>query len=402
MNTKKTMILTAAVTAVVTCFVTNLCRDIRYMHNNGKIMQKLERVVSHLKEDGLYETDDETLADYAALGMALSVDDKYTNYYTKEQFESYSTNLKNSYVGLGIVMSVEESTNRLIVVSPFEGGPGAKAGILAGDYILAIDGKAYTGDAFNEAVEAMRGADIKNVKDTSVQLTIQRDGGEPFAVEVQRGTVEKNTVKSSVLENSIGYMRISAFDSKDKADPEAKDTYDEFMENLESLKAQGVTKLILDLRDNPGGDFGVVTNIADVLLPKGVITYTENKNGERDVIYSDAGALEMPMAVLVNGGSASASEVLTGALKDFQKATVIGTKTYGKGIVQTVYPLGDGSGLTVTTARYYSPNGVCIHGTGIAPDIPVELPANLEKAIADLTPEEDTQLQKAVEVLQRK
>ena len=399
MDKKKTIIVTAVVTALATCFLTNVWRDIWYVQNNGKIIRKIDQVADHLKKDGLYEVDEEKLIDYAALGMTLSVDDPYTNYYTKEQFESYSTNLKNSYVGLGIVLSVDEATNQIVVVSPFEDGPGAQAGILAGDYILAIDGQEFNGESFNDAVTKLRGLDVEDAKETPVKLTIQRDGGQPFVVEVKRDTVEKDTVKSEMLSDGIAYMRISAFDSKDPNDEEAKDTFDEFNENLETLKTQGMTKLIIDLRDNPGGDLNVVTQIADKLLPRGIITYTEDKNGKKNSIYSDESQTDMPMAVLVNGGSASASEVLTGALKDYEKATVVGTKTYGKGIVQTVYPFSDGSGMSVTTARYFSPNGVCIHGVGIEPDVQAELPAELEKPIADLTFEEDVQLQKAVEIL---
>ena len=402
MDKKKTVIVTAVVTALVTCFLTNVWRDVWYVQRNGKIVRKIGQVADHLKKDGLYEVDDDKLIDYAALGMTLSVDDPYTNYYTKEQFESYSTNLKNSYIGLGIVLSVDKEKNKIIVVSPFENGPGAQAGILAGDYILAIDGQEFTADEFNDAVNKIRGLDAENVKETAVVLTIQRDGGMPFDVEVKRDTVEKDTVKSKILSDGIAYMRISAFDSKDQKDEEAKDTFDEFSENLEELKTQGMTKLIIDLRDNPGGDLNVVAQIADKLLPRGIITYTEDKNGKRNTIYSDEKETDMPMAVLVNGGSASASEVLTGALKDYDKAEIVGTKTYGKGIVQTVYPFADGSGMSVTTARYFSPNGVCIHGVGIEPDIQVELPAGVEKPIAELTPQEDTQLQRAVEILKAK
>ncbi len=399
MDKRKTVIVTAVATALVTCFLTNVWRDIWYVQRNGKIVRKISQVADHLKKDGLYEVDEDKLIDYAALGMTLSVDDPYTNYYTKEQFESYSTNLKNSYIGLGIVLSVDEESNKIVVVSPFEDGPGARAGILAGDYILAIDGQEYTGDEFNDAVNKMRGFDVEDARETPVKLTIQRDGGEPFIVEVKRDTVEKDTVKAKMMSDGIAYMRISAFDSKDQNDEEARDTFDEFNENIEELKTQGMKKLVIDLRDNPGGDLNVVAQIADKLLPSGIITYTEDKNGKKNTIYSDDKETDMPMAVLVNGGSASASEVLTGALKDYDKAIVIGTKTYGKGIVQTVYPFSDGSGMSVTTARYFSPNGVCIHGVGIEPDIQAELPAGLEKPITDLTLEEDTQLQKAIEIL---
>ena len=193
-----------------------------------------------------------------------------------------------------------------------------------------------------------------------------------------------------MLKNNIGYIKITGFESK--LERTEKDTYDEFVENLLGLKEAGMEKMIIDLRDNPGGDLRVVCNIADAILPKGVITYTEDKYGKQEFIYSDKEELDIPIVVLVNGGSASASEVLTGALKDHKKATVIGTKTYGKGIVQGVFPFSDGSGMSITTARYFTPSGVCIHEIGIEPDITVEL--NTQNGNTG-----DTQLKKALDVL---
>ncbi len=200
-----------------------------------------------------------------------------------------------------------------------------------------------------------------------------------------------------MLEDGIGYLRITGFESK--TDNNSQDTYDAFIEHISALKTAGMEKLVIDLRDNPGGDLNVVCKIADEFLPKGIITYTEDKNGKRSTIYSDDKAVDIPIVILVNGGSASASEVLTGALKDYEKATVIGTKTYGKGIVQTVYPFSDGSGMSITTAKYYTPGGTCIHKIGIEPDITVEL--NTDKAISELEVNEDTQLLKAIEVLSK-
>lgn len=202
-----------------------------------------------------------------------------------------------------------------------------------------------------------------------------------------------------MLDDSIGYVRITAFNSADVEDETAKDTYDEFSESLNILKEQGMKSLVLDLRGNPGGSLDVVIKIADELLPYGIITYTEDKNGKRQDYTSNEGELGMPIAVLVDNSSASASEVLTGALKDFEKAKIVGEKTFGKGIVQTMFNLSDGSGLTVTTSKYYSPNGTCIHGIGIEPDVVVEMDS--EKQISELTYDEDIQLQKAVEILKK-
>ncbi|MBR5809241.1 MAG: S41 family peptidase, partial [Clostridia bacterium] len=221
------------------------------------------------------------------------------------------------------------------------------------------------------------------------------EGKGQFEVTITREKVTKKSVESKMLQDNIGYIKITGFEGKLKKTEE--DTYDEFVEHLLALKSAGMEKMIIDLRDNPGGDLRVVCNIADALLPKGVITYTEDKYGKQEFIYSDEDQLDIPVAVIVNGGSASASEVLTGALKDHKKATVIGTKTYGKGIVQGVFPFSDGSGMSITTARYFSPSGVCIHGIGIEPDINVEL--NTTKALSELSINEDTQLKKAIDIL---
>ena len=180
-------------------------------------------------------------------------------------------------------------------------------------------------------------------------------------------------------------------------------TYSEFCENIQSLQEQGMDKLIIDLRDNPGGVLTGACDIADMLLPEGTITYTENKSGERKYYNSDAEWLDIPMAVLINGNSASASEVLTGALKDYKKATVVGTKSYGKGIVQDVYPFYDGSGISITSAKYYTPNGVCIHDVGIEPDVNVEMPEKYkDESISMIERSEDVQLQKAIEIIKEK
>lgn len=394
MNTKGVV----AITAIVACVLTNTVRDILYVRNNGEFNSKVSKIARILKDYSLYEADEDKMGDFAAAGMLLAVDDHYTNYYSKDDYESYKTNLSNSFMGVGIVLSIDPETEKLVVVSPIDGSGAAKAGILAGDFVLAVDGIYYLGDEMDAAVAAIRGADLEEKAGTKVVLTIERDGKE-MDIEVERGIVENDSVSEKMLDDSIGYVRITAFNSADVEDETAKDTYDEFSESLNILKEQGMKSLVLDLRGNPGGSLDVVIKIADELLPYGIITYTEDKNGKRQDYTSNEGELGMPIAVLVDNSSASASEVLTGALKDFEKAKIVGEKTFGKGIVQTMFNLSDGSGLTVTTSKYYSPNGTCIHGIGIEPDVVVEMDS--EKQISELTYDEDIQLQKAVEILKK-
>lgn len=395
---KKRTLITIAVTAAISILATATFKDAIYIARKGNIMNKLSAVANTLDKYYLYDLDDEKLADYAALGMTVSLDEPYTRYYSKNEFSQYMGNIQSSFVGVGIVISVDRENNLVTVVSPYEDSPGERAGILAGDVILAVDGAEVTAENITEVASKMRGDNIDDPIGTSVTLKIRRDNGEPFDVALTREKVVRKSVKSKMMDDGVAYLRITSFDSK--GENGEQDTSDEFNEHLNTLRDGGMTKLILDLRGNPGGDLEVVCKIADKLLPFGTITYIEDKNGNRRSQTSDEAALGIPIVVLVNGSSASASEVLTGALKDYKAATVVGTKTYGKGIVQTVIPLTDGSGMSVTSARYFTPNGVCIHGVGIEPDIKIDMPDALKNLpVSQLDEAQDVQLKKALEII---
>lgn len=393
MKGKKKLICIIAVTAAVSCLLTSAAKDIISAKSSGLSLQKISVVKKMLSEYALFDVDEEKVADYASMAMAAAVDDPYTVYYPKDEFSSYRDNIMSTYVGIGATLGADMQENCLVVVSPMEDSPAEKAGVKSGDKIIAIDKKQFEANQLSEAA-----AYLKNGEEgSSVVMTVERDG-KTEDITVTREKIVKNSVKSKMLTEDIGYLRITGFESK--SDNTSKNTYDEFCEHISALKSAGMKKLVIDVRDNPGGDLNVVCNIADALLPKCLITYTEDKHGKRTTVNSDEKCVDVPMAVLVNGGSASASEVLTGALKDNEKAVVIGTKTYGKGIVQTVYPFSDGSGMSITTAKYYTPSGICIHQIGIEPDIVIE--SNSDKAISALEPAEDVQLQKAIETLNNK
>lgn len=391
MNGKKKFILTIVITALATVLVTDAARNIAYVARGGTALHKISAVKKMLTDYSLFETDEEKLADYASMAMAAAVEDPYTVYYPAEEFASYRDNLVLSYVGIGATLGADTENDTLVVVSPTEDGPAERSGIKSGDVILLIDGKSYSSSELSEAAMYLKSGE----EGTTVTITVRGKSGGEREITVTREKIIKKSVKSEMLPNGVGYVRITGFESK--GDVGEKSTYDEFSEHIDALKTAGMTSMVIDLRDNPGGDLNVVCQIADSLLPECLITYTEDKNGKRETINSGASGTDIPIAVLVNGGSASASEVLTGALKDNGRATVIGEKTYGKGIVQTVYPFSDGSGISITTAKYYTPSGECIHGIGIEPDVWAELKS--DKAISELTYEEDNQLQKAVEVL---
>ena len=391
MENKRSKIFTIIITALITFFVTTSVSSFITDLFQGESIEKISVVKEMLEEYSLFEVDEEKVADYAAMAMAAAVEDPYTAYFPKEEFSSYKDNIMSSYVGMGAMLGADMENDAITIVSTVEGAPADKAGLKGGDKIIAIDGESYGASRLTEASMYVKNGE----EGTTFVLTIDREGKGRFDVTVTREKVIKKSVESKMLDSDIGYIKITGFESK--VELSEKDTYDEFVENLLALNSAGMKKMVIDLRDNPGGDFRVVCNIADAILPKGVITYTEDKYGKQEFIYSDKEELNIPIAILVNGGSASASEILTGALKDHKKATVVGTKTYGKGIVQGVFPFSDGSGMSITTARYFTPSGVCIHEIGIEPDIKVEL--DTTKALSELSISEDIQLKKAIEVL---
>lgn len=367
-----------------------------YVKNSQSVTQKVSAVIDNLEAYSIYDYDKEKAADLAASGVALSVNDPYTAYYSKDEFNNLMNEIQSSYIGIGVTLGVDAETNKLEVISLAENQTAQRHGIMAGDFIIAVDGEEYDGDRMDEAVYAIKGLHLQSVENTTVTLTIERNGTTSDYV-LPREVINTDTVSSNIFNDNIGYIKITQFNSKNESLTDSKDTYDEFLTHITDLQSKNITSLIIDLRDNPGGDLNVVTNIADYILPECIITYTEDKNGTREDYKSDKNSLSLPIAVLVNGNSASASEVLAGALKDYNKATLIGEKTFGKGVVQSVIPLYDGSGIKITSAKYFTPSGECIHEKGIEPNITVSLRSDVLSS--QLTFEEDLQLQKAIEIL---
>ncbi|MCC8169995.1 MAG: S41 family peptidase [Oscillospiraceae bacterium] len=399
MTEKKKIVLTAVITAaatfVVTCVGGHYVGKItRYLPNDDEyknFANKISVIDDYLDKYYLNDYDRNQMLEQAVVGYVDGLDEAYSEYYPAEKFSEYMENVEDSYVGIGVVITLDDDGN-IVVLAPFEDSSAYEAGVLPGDIIAEVDGVAY--DDMNAAVDHIKGGE----EGTTVDINFIRDG-EIIEKTIERREISSNSVKSEMLDNNIGYVRISAFNMNESGSEQ--DTYTEFADEVASLQEQGMEKMIIDLRDNPGGILDVACNIADMILPEGIITYTEYKDGSRQDYNSDANEMDIPMVVLINGNSASASEVLTGALKDYGKATVVGTQSYGKGIVQTVFPFLDGSGLTLTVAKYYSPNGVCIHDVGIEPDIVVEMPEKYDGLYASMIEhEDDVQLQKAIEILE--
>ncbi len=361
---------------------------------NMSLLSKITVINKCLEKNYLYDDyDTNKMNDEALKAYVSALDEPYTHYFPSDEFVSYLDSISDSYVGIGIIITSDSEADKIMVIAPMEGSPARDCGIMPGDYILAVDGTEFDGSQMDECVAAIKNGSVG----TSVTLTMEQNG-EIKDITVERREISAHSVNTEMLDNKIGYMRISAFNTNDYGSD--TDTYTEFLSHIKELEADGMEKLIIDLRDNPGGIIDVVCDVADYLLPEGTITYTETRTGKKTVYSSDKNDLDIPMAVIINNNSASAAEILTGALKDYKKAYIVGQTSFGKGIVQTVYPFADGSGLSMTVAKYYTPNGVCIHGTGIQPDYEVSVAEKYQQDYAVNIPfDEDYQLQKAIELL---
>ena len=348
---------------------------------------KLEEIQALMETYYLEDIDTEQVEDYLYKGAVAGLGDIYAAYYTEEEYQSLIDSTSGSYYGIGVEISQNMSTGIITISRIFEGSPAEEAGLLPGDVIYKIAGQEVTGEDLNKVVSLIKGEEY-----TTVSVEVARDGQSGYLeFEVERRTIEVPTVESEMLEDNIGYIAITSFDDV---------TTEQFMTALDTLESQGMEALIVDLRNNGGGLVSSVCAILDRLLPEGLIVYTEDKYGNREEEFSDAeNYFDKPMAVLVNGNSASASEIFAGAIKDYGIGTLVGTTTYGKGIVQKIYPLSDGTAVKLTVSKYYTPNGNNIHGTGIEPDVTVELDEDLMYEV-EVPKEEDNQLQAAIEALQ--
>lgn len=351
---------------------------------------KIQQVKQVIDEMYLWEYDQEDLYEGQIKGMVDALGDPYSVYMTKDEYESFNIETDGIYGGVGIIVTPGED-DLITVVSPIEDTPGERAGIRTGDKIIKVEGKEYFSETMDEAVSLMRGE-----PDTDVQITIMRrdkDGNtETFDLNITREIIRLQSVKSGVVQEDIGYIRLTAFDNL---------TYEDFRKALMDIQSKNVKGIVLDLRSNPGGLLNVSVDIADELLGEGTVVYTEDKYKQRQYEESDSKMVDLPLVVLVNEGSASASEILAGAIRDLDRGTLVGTTTFGKGLVQRIRDLPDGSGIKVTVAEYFTPDGINIHGTGIEPDVVVELNEDVEGIGLDYL-DQDNQLQKAIEVLREK
>ena len=350
---------------------------------------KVELLLQEIDENFLFEYDEQEMADAVYHTMLDALEDPYSEYYTAEEYSTIREKMSGSFYGIGVVMRLSEDETHVEVVSLVDGSSAQEVGILPGDWLCQADGTSLKEMSLSEIVALVRGKE-----GTTVHMQVYRPSEDAYyEYDVERRKIETDSVYSEMLEDSVGYIQITEFDSV---------TDEQFQTALESLMDQGMEHLVIDLRNNLGGTVDSVVNIANMLLPEELITYTETKDGTRKEYHSDANQLyQGSLAVLINGNSASASEILAGAVQDSGRGTLIGTTSFGKGIVQSVRMLSDGTAVKLTVARYYTPNGTCIHEIGIEPDVTVELS---EEAIEDglLEREEDNQLEAAIQAVLEK
>ena len=358
--------------------------------NDEYVLERINEVKRMIDKNYYKKADDYDVLIGMLKGAVNSLKDPYSYYMTEDEYKKFNEETDGEFAGLGIYVSGSIDDNLITVVAPMKGTPADRAGLKTDDKIIKINGKDFTADKMDDAVKIMRGKPGEKVKITVLRR--DENGKAKFIdFEIVREIIKVQTVSSKLLKDNIGYISISGFDTP---------TYNDFDKQYKELKKQGMKKLILDLRNNPGGLLTTSTQVVNTFLDGGLIMYTLDKQNNKETINATKGADDIKIVVLVNKGSASASEIVAGALKDRKRATIIGTQTFGKGIVQTVFNMPDGEGLKLTTSAYYTPSGVNIHGKGIAPDIKVELNKEV-KTISIDNLDKDNQIQKAIEILNK-
>lgn len=391
------IIMIVAIAVFLTFMVTSISLYTYFLNNPISITSKsssssskeiagtLQKYKEIIDKYYLGDLDEEKLKEGAIKGYIEGLGDPYTEYISADEMEDYLSDTMGNFVGIGIYMVKNTEKGKIQVLAPIKGSPAEKAGIQAGDLILTVDGVDYSADEMTIASNK-----IKGEEGTTVTIEVLR-GTETKKYELKREKVKVNQVEGKVLSNNIGYINFTSFDET---------TADDFKTKFEELNKQGIKSLIIDLRNNGGGIVDQALQIADYVADKdSVLLYEVDKNNKETVKKAKTDPIiNMPIIILTNENTASASEILAGALKDLGKAKTVGTTTYGKGVIQQILKLSDGSGLKVTIEEYQTPNRNKIHKIGIAPDEEVKLPDSVTNVL-NVTESEDTQLQKAIEML---
>ena len=385
-------IMLVLLTAIITFIITSISmynvlgkKTIKTLTNSSSIESTFNNFKKFIEKKYIGTIDEEKMLESAIKGYVEGLDDEYSEYITKEEMKEYMEETNGKYVGIGVYISNNTQTNQIVVLMPMKGSPAEEAGMKSGDIITKIDGVEYKGEDLSKASNA-----LKQEEGTKVKVEILRDN-QTIELEIERKTIKINHVESDVINNSIGYIQISTFDDG---------CYDEFKQKIDELKTKNIKSLIIDLRNNGGGIVEEAINIADLFTTKySTLLITTGKNTEEEITKAKKDKeIDMPIVILVNENTASASEILTAAIKEnCNKVTIVGKTTFGKGVIQTIFTLTDGSGLKLTTNEYYTPKRNKINKIGIKPDVEVDFPEN--ESVYSIEKQKDTQLQKAIELL---
>lgn len=357
--------------------------------DNDAILEKISQLELLIDRFYMEDVDSDALAEGIYKGLLDSLGDPYSTYYTVEEYDALMESSSGIYCGIGATVSQNATTGIITIVKPFVTGPAYETGLLPGDIVYKVNEEEVTGQDLTEVVSK-----IKGEEGTEANITVIREGeSDPIEFKIKRRMIEVPTIEYEMLENNIGYIYISEFDEV---------TAEQFRNAIDDLEKQGQEGLIVDVRDNPGGLLDTVVDMLDRLLPEGLIVYTEDKYGNREEKFSDTkDEFKKPLAVLINGNSASASEIFAGAIQDYELGTIVGTTSFGKGIVQSIIPLTDGTAIKVTVSKYFTPNGKNIHKIGIEPDLEVVLDEELKQQVV-IEKSDDNQLQSAIDVIKEK
>lgn len=369
-------------------FLSNSKKDKIKSVDYQKIADKLSYLETLIDEVFLEDVDNDQYEEGIYKGFIASLRDPYSTYYTAEEYESLMESSSGVYYGIGSTVSQNVSTGIISIVKPFVNGPAFKAGILPGDVIYKVEGEEVTGVDISEVVSRMKGPE-----GTKVSIEVIREGEkEAIPFTLTRRKIEVPTIEYEVLKGNIGYILISEFDEI---------TVKQFNEAIDKLEKQKVTGLIIDVRDNPGGLLSSVVKMVDRIIDKGLVVYTEDKYGNREEESAvDSNKFNKPLVIMINGNSASASEIFAGTIQDYGAGKILGTTSFGKGIVQRVIPLSDNTAVKLTISKYYTAKGRDVHEVGIEPDIEVELDEELRKKVV-IQHDEDNQLQEAIKVIKK-
>ena len=383
MRSKKSFLQGALFGALIVLSGTGIVSCGVRLSKDASSEEKVEALKKLIDEKYMGEVDEDALKEGLYKGYVQGLDDPYSVYYDEEETKELYETTEGEYSGIGAVLSQDLKSGVITLVQIYEDSPADKAGLKDEDILTKVGTLDVTGMDLSEVVTY-----IKGEKGTEVELTVLRgEDADEVTVTAVRDTVEAQTVEYEMLEDQIGYLAVSEFDSV---------TYGQYEEALETLSDQGMEGLVVDLRNNPGGNLNTVCDMLDLVLPEGTIVYMEDKEGKRQTYSSDdAHQLDVPMAVLVNGNSASASEIYAGAIQDHEAGTIVGTQTYGKGVVQQIFDLGDGTSVKLTIAEYFTPKGRSINGEGVTPDLEVEYEPD------EKDPEADNQLEAAAEAVKQ-